>query len=101
LASYIERIGTERKTVHDVSSTEEVKDTIMKKIAISLLALAALSTASFASYRDITTPRGAVDHQVRGAVTTTDALVVPSHDGNAVNNGNAGDDLGLGGANRR
>ena len=73
----------------------------MKKIAISLLALAALSTASFASYRDITTPRGAVDHQGTGAVTTTDALVIPSYDGNAVDNGKAGDDLGLGGANRR
>ena len=33
----------------------------MKKIAISLLALAALSTASFASKRDITTPYGAQD----------------------------------------
>jgi len=74
----------------------------MKKIAISLLALAALSTASFASYRDITTPRGAVDDKgSTGAVTTTDALVIPSYDGNAVNNGKAGDDLGLGGANRR
>ena len=74
----------------------------MKKIAISLLALAALSTASFASYRDITTPRGAVDDKgSTGAVTNTDALVIPSYDGNAVNNGNAGDDLGLGGANRR
>jgi hypothetical protein len=72
----------------------------MKKIAISLLALAALSTASLASYRDITTPRGAVDDQGAGAVTTTDALVIP-YDGNAVDNGNAGDDVGLGGANRR
>jgi hypothetical protein len=100
LASYIERIGTERKTVHDVSSTREVKDTIMKKIAISLLALAALSTASFASYRDITTARGAVDDQGTGAVTTTDALVIPTYGDNAAHPGKAGDDLGLGGANR-
>jgi hypothetical protein len=73
----------------------------MKKFAISLLALAALSTASLASYRDITTPRGAVDDQATGAVTSTDALVIPNYDGNAVDNGNAGDDVGLGGANRR
>ena len=60
----------------------------MKKIAISLLALAALSTASFASNRDVTTPYGAVDHQGTGAVTTTDALIIPNSDGNAVYNGN-------------
>lgn len=73
----------------------------MKKIAISLLALAALSTASFASNRDVTTPFGAQDTHQTGAVTTTDALVIPNYDGNAVDNGNAGDDVGLGGANRR
>ena len=76
----------------------------MKKIAISLLALAALSTASFASYRDITTPRGAVDDKgSTGAVTATDALTIPSYDYDDVNPahpGKAGDDLGLGGANR-
>jgi hypothetical protein len=68
----------------------------MKKIAISLLALAALSTASFASFRDVTTPRGAVDtHQV-GTVSSSNALVIPVEA-----NGKAGDDLGLGGSNRR
>ena len=73
----------------------------MKKIAISLLALAALSTASFASKRDITTPYGAVDDRGTGTVTSTDALIIPNYDGNAASNGKAGDDLGLGGANRR
>ena len=66
----------------------------MKKFAISLLALAALSTASFASYRDITTDRGAVDSKQSATVSDTNAMAVPA-------NGNAGDDLGLGGSNRR
>jgi hypothetical protein len=74
----------------------------MKKIAISLLALAALSTASFASKRDITTPYGAQDTHETGTVTSTDALIIPNYDGNgASNGGGAGDDLGLGGANRK
>jgi len=74
----------------------------MKKIAISLLALAALSTASFASKRDVTTPFGAMDDQRTGVVTNTDALIIPNYDGSAASNGSAaGDDLGLGGANRR
>lgn len=68
----------------------------MKKFAISLLALAALSTASFASYRDITTDRGAVDSKQSATVSDTNAMAVP-----ASANGNAGDDLGLGGSNRR
>jgi hypothetical protein len=68
----------------------------MKKIAISLLALAAVSTASFASFRDVTTARGSVDtHQVT-TVSTSNALVVPVEA-----HGNAGDDQGLGGSNRR
>ena len=68
----------------------------MKKLTISLLALAALSTASFATYRDITTPRGAVDTmQNTGAVITDDAFAVP----NAAYD-RAGDDLELGGSNR-
>ena len=67
----------------------------MKKLAISLLALAALSTASLASFRDITTDRGAVDTVQNSQSATTDAFVIP----NAAN-GNAGDDLGLGGSNR-
>jgi hypothetical protein len=72
----------------------------MKKIAMTFLALAALSTASFASKRDITTPYGTVDDQQSDTVTSTDALIIPNYDGSAASNGNAGDDLGLGGANR-
>lgn len=67
----------------------------MKKFTISLLALAAMSTASFATYRDITTPRGSIDTMQNSQVVTTDAFAIP----NAAN-GNAGDDLGLGGSNR-
>jgi hypothetical protein len=68
----------------------------MKKFAISLIALAAISTASFASFRDITTPYGAVDTQKASSVSTSHALAIP-----ASSNGMAGDDLGLGGSNRR
>ena len=68
----------------------------MKKFAISLIALAALSTASFASIRDVATPFGAQDTQQAGSVSTSNALVVP-----ATSNSMSGDDLGLGGSNRR
>ena len=68
----------------------------MKKFTISLIALAALSTASFASYRDITTERGAVDTKQNAQFVTTDAFAIPN-----MSNGNAGDDLELGGSNRR
>lgn len=67
----------------------------MKKFTISLLALAALSTAAFASFRDITTERGAVDEMQNSQAVTTDAFAIPN-----ASNGNAGDDLGLGGSNR-
>lgn len=67
----------------------------MKKIAISLLALAALSTASLASLRDITTERGAVDEMQNSQAVTTNAFAIPN-----ASNGSAGDDLGLGGSNR-
>jgi hypothetical protein len=67
----------------------------MKKFTIFLLALAALSTASFASYRDITTERGAVDTMQNSQAVTTDAFAIPD-----MSNGNAGDDLELGGSNR-
>ena len=75
----------------------------MKKIAISLLALAAVSTASLASNRDVTTPYGAAGYASdRHSDDSTDALVVPNYDGNGASNGSgAGDDLGLGGTNRR
>ncbi|HUQ37466.1 MAG TPA: hypothetical protein VM144_13915 [Aestuariivirga sp.] len=68
----------------------------MKKIAISLLALAAVSTAALASNRDVTTPYGAQDIKQVGSVSESNALAIP-----AGSNGNAGDDLGLGGSNRR
>ena len=67
----------------------------MKKIAISLLALAAVSTAALASNRDVTTPYGAQDTKQVGAIVESNALAVPFA------SGNAGDDLGLGGSNRR
>jgi hypothetical protein len=67
----------------------------MKKLIISVLTLAAMSTASFATFRDITTPRGAVDDQGTGALMATDAFVIPD-----AADGNAGDDLELGGSNR-
>jgi hypothetical protein len=67
----------------------------MKKLIISLLALAALSTASFATFRDITTPKGSVDTLQNSEAMTTDGFLIP----NAAN-GNAGDDLELGGSNR-
>jgi hypothetical protein len=68
----------------------------MKKIAISLLALAAVSTAALASNRDVTTPYGAQDTNQVGAAVDSNAFAVP-----AGSNGSAGDDLGLGGSNRR
>ena len=70
----------------------------MKKIAISLLALAAVSTAALASNRDVTTPFGAQDTKQVGAVVDSNALAVPA---GSISNGKAGDDLGLGGSNRR
>jgi hypothetical protein len=68
----------------------------MKKFAISLIALAAVSTASFASIRDVTTPYGAQDTQQAGSVSTSNALTIP-----VAANGTSGDDMGLGGSNRR
>ena len=68
----------------------------MKKFAISLIALAAVSTAALASNRDITTPYGAQDTQKAASVSISNALAVPGATG-----GMAGDDLGLGGSNRR
>jgi hypothetical protein len=67
----------------------------MKKLAISLLALVALSTASFATFRDITTPKGAVDTNQSSQAVIVDGAAVP----NAAY-GEAGDELELGGSNR-
>ncbi len=66
----------------------------MKKIAISLLALAAISTVALASNRDVTTPNGAVDTHQAASVSASNALAVP-----AGSNGSNG--LELGGSNRR
>ena len=71
----------------------------MKKFAISLLALAAVSTVALASNRDVTTPYGAQDTKQVGSVSQSNALAIPS--GSNGNSSNAGDDLGLGGSNRR
>lgn len=70
----------------------------MKKFAISLLALAAVSTAALASNRDVTTPYGAQDTKQVGVVVDSNAFAVPA---GSISIGNAGDDLGLGGSNRR
>jgi hypothetical protein len=57
----------------------------MKKIAISLIALAALSTASFASYRDVTTPYGAQgEKRAATTVTSTEALAIPNVSGGSL-----------------
>jgi len=66
----------------------------MKKIAISLLALAAISTASLASNRDVTTPTGAVDSHQAVSVSASNALAVPADTNDASN-------LEIGGSNRR
>ena len=67
----------------------------MKKLVVSLLALAAMSTASFATFRDNTTPKGAVDTMQNSQEVIVDGAAVP----NAAF-GNAGDELELGGSNR-
>jgi hypothetical protein len=65
----------------------------MKKIAISLIALAALSTASFASYRDNVVYVGPDAKQISNNSTGANAMVV-------IKKG-AGDTMELGGSNRR
>jgi len=72
----------------------------MKKFAISLIALAAISTASFASNREVTTSYGSVGTIQDSQVVTTDGFAV-SNVGQSWSNGQAGDDLGLGGSNRK
>jgi len=66
----------------------------MKKFAISLLALAAVSTAALASNRDVTTPNGAVDTHQAVSVSASNALAVPA--GSSIVN-----DSEVGGSNRR
>lgn len=66
----------------------------MKKIAISLIALAALSTASYASYRDDVVYVGPDAKQVSAESTDANAMVV-------IKKNTSGDDMELGGSNRR
>ena len=66
----------------------------MKKFAISLLALAAVSTFSLASSRDVTTTNGAVDTHKTVSVSASNALAVPA-------GSNGSNDQELGGSNRR
>ena len=66
----------------------------MKKIAISLIALAAVSTVALASNRDVTTPNGAVDTHQAVSVSESNALAVPAGSNSAY-------DSELGGSNRR
>ena len=65
----------------------------MKKIAISLIALAALSTASFASYRDDVVYVGKDAKQMSSESTAANAIVVIKK--------NTRDNWDLGGSNRR
>jgi hypothetical protein len=65
----------------------------MKKIAISLIALAALSTASFASYRDNVIYVGKDAKQMSSESTAAKAMVVIKK--------NTRDNWDLGGSNRR
>ena len=66
----------------------------MKKIAISLIALAVLSTASFASYRDNVIYVGKDAKQMSDETTAANAMVV-------IKKSTSGDDMELGGSNRR
>ncbi len=66
----------------------------MKKIAISLIALAALSTASFASYRDNVIYVGKDTNLMSSGSTSANAIVV-------IKKSTSGDDMELGGSNRR
>jgi hypothetical protein len=66
----------------------------MKKISISLIALAALSTASFASYRDNVVYVGPDAKQISNGSTGAKAMVVIKKSASANN-------WDLGGSNRR
>jgi uncharacterized protein YecE (DUF72 family) len=74
--------------VREARTKKLLKDTIMKKFAISLLALAALSTASLAGdnrgydLRDSDTYFGKYSKQVQNSASGVNALVV-ANDGQA------------------
>jgi hypothetical protein len=74
--------------VREARTKKLVKDTFMKKIAISLIALAALATASFAGesrgydLRDSDTYFGKYSNQLKSESTSVNALVV-AKDGQA------------------
>jgi hypothetical protein len=75
----------ERLTKQDQDN--QLKETIMKKIAISLIAFAALSTASFASERsddDSGVPGNGYVTQVNANSTSSNALVVTEKNAGAV-----------------
>ncbi|MBL8903387.1 MAG: hypothetical protein KBF54_00705 [Rhizobiales bacterium] len=65
----------------------------MKKIAISLIALATLSTASYASYRDDVVYVGPDAKQMSEKSADANALVI-------IKKSTSGDDMELGGSNR-
>jgi hypothetical protein len=65
----------------------------MKKFAISLIALATLSTASFASYRDDVVYVGRDAKQITNGSKSTNAIAV-------IKKNTSGDDMELGGSNR-
>jgi hypothetical protein len=74
--------------VREARTKKSVKDTIMKKIAISLLALAAVSTVALAGesrgydLRDSDTYFGKYSNQLKNGSTSVNALVV-ANDGQA------------------
>jgi hypothetical protein len=74
--------------VREARTKKLVKDTIMKKIAISLIALAALATASFAGdnrgydLRDSDTYFGKYSNQVQNSASGVNAFAV-ANDGQA------------------
>ena len=65
----------------------------MKKFAISLIALATLSTASYASYRDDVVYVGPDAKQMSEKSADANALVI-------IKKSTSGDDMELGGSNR-
>ena len=57
----------------------------MKKLTLTLIAFAAISTAAFASNRDVTAPTGALG-VIQNGNTATNALAIPTHHGRKLTN---------------